>query len=119
MSRRSSARLFSVAASTAIKWVDKKRRTGSVEPQGDEIVSLGDDTDLSCAELVGHVWQTHGLKVAPSTIRRLLDRHDMTYKKPHTPPNSIGLMSCADGKPTAQTSIRSKWPSPRSKPSSK
>ena len=93
MSRRSAARFFSVAPSTAIKWVDQKRRTGSVrprarggdyrshhlEPHADEIVSLAKDSDLSLAELVDYVWQTHGLKVAPSTIWRLLDRHDMTY----------------------------------------
>ena len=98
MSRRSAARLFSVAPSTAIKWVDQKRRTGSVRPRArggdyrshhlethaDEIVSLADSTDLSLAELVDYVRQTHGLKVAPSTIWRVLDRHDMTYKKKRT-----------------------------------
>ena len=112
MSRRSAARLFSVAPSTAIKWVDPKRRTGSVRPRArggdyrshhlgphaDEIVSLAKDSDLLLAELVDYVRQTHGLKAAPSTMWRLLDRHDMTYKKPHTPPSSNDLMSCADGK---------------------
>jgi len=33
MSRRSVAKFFSVAPSTAIKWVDQKRRTGSVRPR--------------------------------------------------------------------------------------
>lgn len=95
MSRRSAAKLFSVAPSTAIKWVDQKRRTGSVrprtrggdyrshhlEPHADEIVSLADNTDLTLADLADYIRQTHGLRVAPSTIWRLLDRHDMTYKK--------------------------------------
>ena len=95
MSRRSAAGFFSVAPSTAIKWVDQKRRTGSVRPRArggdhrshrleahaDEIVTLAKNSDRTLAELVEHVWQTHGLKVAPSTIWRLLDRHDMTYKK--------------------------------------
>jgi transposase len=95
MSRRSAAKLFSVAPSTAIKWVDQKRRTGSARPlarggdhrshrleaHADEIVSLVRDSDYTLAELVDHVEQTHGLEVAPSTIWRLLDRHDMTYKK--------------------------------------
>jgi transposase len=95
MSRRSAAKLFSVAPSTAIKWVDQKRRTGSVRPQArggdhrshrleahtDEIVTLAKDTDLTLAELVDYVRDTHGLEVAPSTIWRLLDRHDMTFKK--------------------------------------
>ncbi|MGI9485926.1 MAG: winged helix-turn-helix domain-containing protein, partial [Geminicoccaceae bacterium] len=95
MSRRSAAGFFSVAPSTAIKWVDQKRRTGNIRPRArggdhrshslavhaDEIVSLAKNSDRTLAELVEHVWQTHGLKVAPSTIWRLLDRHDMTYKK--------------------------------------
>src|SRR3546814_16168532 len=33
MSRRSAARRFGVAASTAIKWVDRWERTGDVEPR--------------------------------------------------------------------------------------
>ena len=33
MSRRSAARRFGVAASTAIKWVDQWRRTGHVRPR--------------------------------------------------------------------------------------
>ena len=68
MSRRSAAKLFSVAPSTAIKWVDQQRRTGNVWPRArggdhrshhleahaDEIVTLAKDTDLTLAELVGH-----------------------------------------------------------------
>ena len=95
MSRRSAAKLFSVAPSTAIKWVDQKRRAGSVRPcsrGGDhrshgleahavELVSLARDTDMTLAELVDHVRESHGLEVAQSTIWRLLDRHDMTFKK--------------------------------------
>ena len=95
MSRRSAAKLFSVAPSTAIKWVEQKRRTGSVRPQArggdhrshhleahaDEIVTLAKNSDMTLAELADHVRQSHGLTVAPSTIWRLLDRHDMTYKK--------------------------------------
>ena len=95
MSRRSAAKLFSVAPSTAIKWVDQQRRTGSVRPRArggdhrshrleahaDEILALAKDTDLTLAELVDYLRQTHGLNVAQSTIWRLLDRHDMTYKK--------------------------------------
>ena len=98
MSRRSAAKLFSVAPSTAIKWVDQKRRTGSVRPRArggdyrshhlkahaDEIVTLARNSDITLAELVDYVVKTHGLRVAPSTIWRLLDRHDMTFKKNRT-----------------------------------
>ena len=113
MSRRSAAKLFSVAPSTAIKWVDQKLRTGSVRPrarggdyrshyleaQADEIVTLAKNSDITLAELADHVLKTHGLRVAPSTIWRLLDRRDMTFKKPHTPPNSSGLTFSTDGRP--------------------
>ena len=98
MSRRSAARFFSVAPSTAIKWVDQKRRTGSVRPRArggdhrshsleahaDEIVPLAKNTDRTLAELADYIKQTYGLKVAPSTVWRLLDRHGMTYKKNRT-----------------------------------
>ena len=98
MSRRSAAKLFSVAPSTAIKWVDQKRRTGNIRPQArggnhrsdrleahaDEIVTLAKNSDITLAELVDHILEAHGLRVAPSTIWRLLDRHDMTFKKNRT-----------------------------------
>ncbi len=95
MSRRSAAKLFQVAPSTAMKWVDQKRRTGSVQPRArgcdhrshrleayaDEVVTLAKNSDRTLAELADYIQQTHGLRVAPSSIWRLLDRHDMTYKK--------------------------------------
>ena len=94
MSRRSAAKLFSVAPRPC-RWVNQKRRTGSVRPRArggdhrshhleayaDEIVTLAKNSDITLSELVDHVLQTHGLMVAPSTIWRLLDRHDMTFKK--------------------------------------
>ena len=61
MSRRSAAKLPRVASSTAIKWVDQQRHTGSVRPRArgavyrsnrleahaDEILALVKDTDLT------------------------------------------------------------------------
>jgi transposase len=96
MTRRSAAERFGVAASTAIKWVDRWRRTGDIRPRpqgGDyrsqrieahagEILALVDETpDITLAEIALHLDETHGLKVAQSTVWRLLDRHDMTVKK--------------------------------------
>ena len=95
-SRRSAARRFGVAASTAIKWVAQWRQTGDVRPRpqgGDhrshrieahakEILVLIEGTpDITLAEIAAHLDAAHGLTVAQSTVWRLLDRHDMTLKK--------------------------------------
>ena len=96
MSRRAAATRFGVAASTAIKWADHWRKTGSRQPRpqgGDkrshrieahreEILALVEETpDMTLAEIAGHLEHTHGLRVAPSTVWRLLDRHAVTFKK--------------------------------------
>jgi transposase len=95
-SRRAAAERFGVAASTAIKWVDRWRRTGHVRPRpqgGDkrsqpieaharEIMALvGERPDISLAEIAVYLDEMHGLRVALSTVWRLLDRHGMTFKK--------------------------------------
>jgi transposase len=96
MTRRAAAERFGVAASTAIKWVDRWRRTGDIRPRpqggdyrshrieayAEEILALVDETpDITLAEIAAHLDETHGLKVAQSTVWRLLDRHGMTVKK--------------------------------------
>jgi len=96
LSRRAAAGRFGVAVSTAIKWVDQWRRTGDIRPRpqgGDkrsqpieaharEVLALVEETpDITLAELARHLDEAHGLKVAPSTVWRLLDRHGMTFKK--------------------------------------
>jgi len=96
MSRRAAAERFGVGVSTAIRWVDCWRRTGRQQPQpqgGDkrshrieahreEIFALVEETpDVTLAEIADHLERTHGLRVAPSTVWRLFDRHAMTFKK--------------------------------------
>jgi transposase len=96
MTRRSAAKRFGIAASTAIKWVAQWHRKGDVAPRplgGDrrsqrlavhaaEILSLIEaKPGITLAEIVAHLEEAHGLKVAPSSVWRLLDRHDMTFKK--------------------------------------
>ena len=96
MSRRSAAKRFGVAASTAIDWVARWRRTGDIRPRpqggdhrsqrieahAEEILALIEETaDITLAEIAAHLDAAHGLTVAQSTVWRLLDRHDMTLKK--------------------------------------
>jgi transposase len=95
-SRRSAAKVFGVSAATAIRWVDQWRRSGSVvpKPQGgdnrshrieahaEEVLALIDKApDITLAEIVAHLDETQGLKVAQSTVWRLLDRRGLTFKK--------------------------------------
>lgn len=95
-SRRAAARRFGVAASTAVKWVADWRREGRVEAKplgGDrhshrmeahaaDILALVDETpDITLTEIAGHLEEAHGLRVAQSTVWRLLDRHGLTFKK--------------------------------------
>ena len=96
MTRRSAAKRFGVAASTAIKWVDRWERTGGIEPRpqggdhrshhieayAEEILGLiAARRDITLLEITEHLEREHGLKVAQSTVWRLLDRRDMTFKK--------------------------------------
>lgn len=96
LSRRGAAQRFGVAASTAIKWVERWQRTGEVQPKrqgGDrrsqrleahaaEILALvAACPDLTLTEIAAHLEEAHGLKVAASSVWRLLDRHGMTFKK--------------------------------------
>jgi len=96
MSRRAAAERFGVAISTAIRWVERWRTSGSHQPDrqgGDyrshhveayaaEILMLVEDSkDITLAEIAAHLEDQHGRVFALSTIWRLLDRHAMTFKK--------------------------------------
>ena len=96
LSRRSAAKRFGIAPSTAIKWVDLWHRTGDVGPRprggdrrsrrieahAEEILALIEETpDITLGELADHLDEVHGLTVAQSTVWRLLNRHGMTFKK--------------------------------------
>ena len=114
MSRRSAAKRFGIAASTAIKWVDQWRRTGDVRPRpqggdkrshrieahADEILAVVEERpDMTLAKIAEYLNEAQGLKVAQSTVWRLLDRHSITVKKPRTPASSNGLTVCGAGGP--------------------
>ncbi len=96
MSRRGAAVRFGVAASTAIKLADQWRRTGDVRPRpqggdkrsyrieanAEEILALVETTpDITLGEIAAQLDEMHGLRMAPSTVWRLLDRRGMTFKK--------------------------------------
>ena len=96
MSRRAAADRFGMAASTAVRWVDQWRRTGSVQPRpqggdkrshrieahGDEILALVDEApDMTLAEIAAHLEGAHGLRVAQSTVWRFFERRGITLKE--------------------------------------
>lgn len=95
-SRRSVAKRFGIAPSTAIRWVDQWRRKGDVAPRprggdrrssrleafADEILGLIEETpDITLAEIAEHLETVHGVRTVQSTVWRLLDRHGLTFKK--------------------------------------
>jgi transposase len=94
--RRAAAERFGVAASTAVKWVQRWRETGistprpqggdkrsaRIEARGPEILGLVAKTaDMTLVEIATHLEQAHRERFAPSTIWRFLDRHAQTFKK--------------------------------------
>lgn len=95
LSRRAAALMFDVSIASAVRWYQRFKRTGSVEPDaigGDRqshrseahaakvLGWIDEQRDLTLVEIrdrlaeAGHVF-------APATIWRLLDRHDYTVKK--------------------------------------
>ena len=96
MSCRAAAGRFGVAASTAVKlvrrWRDAgtlaprrqggDRRSGRIEAHAGKIRALiAGQVDITLTEIAEHLEREHGERFAPSTIWRLLDRHDQTFKK--------------------------------------
>ncbi len=92
--------------STAIKWVEQWQRTGSVAPRrrggdlrsrrieahADEVLGLIEATpDITLEELAGHLDEAHGLRVAPSTVWRLLDWRGLTFKNVWPAPGQQAL----------------------------
>ncbi len=96
MSRRAAAERFGVSVSSAVRWVGRWRETGArgPRPQGgdkrshrieaykDEILAAVEaKPDMTLVEIAEFLRSDHGLRVAPSTVWRFLDRHAMTVKK--------------------------------------
>lgn len=102
LSRRAAAAQFDVSIASAVRWHQRYKRTGGVEPDaigGDRTshraeahaaMVLGwvdEQRDLTLEEIASRLAE-EGHIFALSTIWRLLDRHDYTLKKrPPMPAN--------------------------------
>jgi transposase len=95
MSRRQAAKLFSVGASSVIRWVDRRGRTGAVSPspiggsRGTRIAGadrewllarIAAKPDLTLEELRRELAE-RGLTVGYGTMWRFCDREKLTFKK--------------------------------------
>ncbi|MBG6163771.1 transposase [Labrenzia sp. EL_195] len=108
MSRRAAAERFGVGEATAIRWVERYRRTGRIEPEKmgprsprspleayrEEILSLVESRpDITLAEIVAHLGDAVGLKTSTSSVDRFLARNAITFKKrQRTPANRSAPM---------------------------
>lgn len=125
LSCRQAAARFAVAPSTAIRWHEEWRRTGScrAKPQGGDrwshvtevhaeriLVILETTGDITLSELKAKLGES-GDTVSISALSRFFRRHGLTRKKrPATRPNRIGPMcepSAAPGSMAKATSTPS------------
>ena len=107
-SRREVARLLNLAPSTAVRWLDRWTRTGSVAAKPGTGHSrspltayerwlldlVAKEPDLTLEEIRDRLRREKKLAVAASSVWRFYDRHEITFKKKScTQPSRIGLMS--------------------------
>jgi transposase len=102
LSRRAASARFDVSIASAVRWYQRYKHTGRVEPDaigGDrhsqraeahapKVLSwIGENRDITLVEIAARL-ASQGHVFAPSTIWRLLDRHDYTVKKRPPMPQS-------------------------------
>lgn len=95
LSRRASAAKFDVSIASAVRWYQRYKQTGSVEPAaigGDRqshraeahaakvLGWIDEQRDLTLVEIAERLTK-EGHTFAPATIWRLLNRHNYTVKK--------------------------------------
>lgn len=110
MSSRAAGRVVGVSASTAVKWAQRWRTTGSVatgKVGGGKPVLLAAERDwlvarieqsknLTLHELLAELREERGVVVCCDTLWRFLKRCGKSFKKRHSLPKSkTGLMSSA------------------------
>lgn len=104
-SRRAAAEKFDVSIASAVRWHQRYRKTGGVQPKpigGDRYTHrvevhtrkilgwIDDKRDLTLAEMQARLAR-EGHHFSITAIWRLLKRHDYTVKKrPHMPTNRNG-----------------------------
>jgi transposase len=99
---RSAARRFAIGDSTAIRVMQRRRKTGAISPprQGRPsgsgklaayrsflIAQVEARPDITMPELADRLDQMHGVRVPPSSLSRVLVAAGFTYKKS---PDGIG-----------------------------
>lgn len=102
LSRRAAAARYGVAPSTAIRWDNERRITGSFapKPQGGDTRSrkieanvevihtaLEETPDMTLAELCKHLSE-HGIAASTSSLWRFFRRREITRKKRPAMPSS-------------------------------
>src|SRR6516225_4967001 len=94
MSRRQAAKIFGISPSSAVKWMQKQRRTGSVMAArmgGDRRSKLGEyrewllersdaQPDLTLEEIREEL-RERGILVGYGTVQRFFAREQYTFKK--------------------------------------
>jgi transposase len=92
-SRRAAAGRFEVSASSAIKWVQRWRQTGSVaaKPAGGSRSALDEHAEVLLALIAAQADLTldevcvllrdRGIVASRSAVWRFCDRHDISFKK--------------------------------------
>ena len=96
LSRRAAAERFAVGVATAIRWVRVFRTSGEITAKakgGDlrsqrieayrEVIltAVERQSDITLVELAELLQRDHGVRVAPSTVWRFLNRHGISFKK--------------------------------------
>jgi transposase len=135
-SARSTAKLFLVSASSAVKWAQRWRREKSVAPsklRGHRrspldvhaawlLKLIEEKVDLTLEEICPKLAK-RGVRVAVSTLWNFYDRHKISFKKNRVASEqdrpdvaaARTLWKAGQGRLTPPTSIRSSRPSPRSR----
>ncbi len=94
-SRREVARVLNLAASTAVRWLDRWMTTGTVEAKPGTGHSrsplkaherwlldlVANEPDLTLEEIRDRLKRERKLEVAVSSVWRFYDRHEITFKK--------------------------------------